>query len=260
MPEAVRPEELYREDVFIDLNSKPGNAYSAKDIEKLKAYDAFLLEQGMGEIYADILRIARGEKPYRTEKDLRDRETGKKLDGRADMRYTEDGVYEYDIFLDSDIEEDDGKKISTYVHERIHTLLPEESDESLIESLTGTALLYLSASDDEAGELARKGYRSYMERQALLGTDYIVASESPGYPISRFQESNSPSNSDRTDVAIEIAGDIGNKAEGLLSWLWKNTAGKFLKNYAGVDADINPGLSKYIADKARKMRQLDRNE
>ncbi|RLE12190.1 hypothetical protein DRJ04_06640 [Candidatus Aerophobetes bacterium] len=217
--------------------------------------EKLLLEKGMDEIYTDLWRISQGEKPYKTKHNLRDEKTGKKLDGYVDIKCGEDGsLREYEIFLDSEIEKDEGKRILTYVHEKIHTIFPEEENEEVIEYLTGKALEYLkSVNNKEVRDLAEKGYEAFLERQIMQYLNDFAQEHHQVMKdmIRRYQESQSRQN--RTEWALTIAGDVGNKIEEGLAWMFNNTIGAFLKNYAGVDLKASPGLSKYITDKIKEL-------
>jgi len=249
-------QELYSDDMPLSGINSGRIDFKASGNKNLLTYEKQLFESGIDKIYTDLLRISRGEKPYKTKDELRDEETGKKLDGYVEIRCGEDGsLREYEIFLDSEIERDEGKRILTYVHERIHTLFPKEENEGIIEYLTGKALeLLKSVSNKKVKNLAEKGYEAFLKRQII---QYLndLAQEHPQVikdMIRRYQESQHSEQS-KTKWALTIAGDVGNKIEKGFAWVFNNTVGAFLKNYAGVDLKASPGLSKYITDKIKEL-------
>ncbi len=132
----------------------------------MRPYEEILDNYIINNIYSDLKRIARGEKPYRTEDNLS--VDGMKLNGKAEIWF-EGPLRFYDITIDNDVEKMVSSLVHTYVHERIHPEYWFEDSDAAVEYLTGRALYRLMhADDEEVSALAKKGYESFISRQISL--------------------------------------------------------------------------------------------
>ncbi len=203
------------------------------------------------------------DKPYRTA-DLLSKYGSEKLpDGRYSRKEGEvtpkERVGEAEIIIDEMTEKNEDHAFYVWMHEKVHDMFPGLNSEKKVDETARDILKYLSvmAPEEDVRELA---YRGYMEARAALMNDYqandIETELDFGYPA-RFKEGAA---GDRASLAIEVAGDVGEKAEQLGAWGFTNSIRALFRNYAGIEVKPPTGLSKYLAGKAQELRQISRAE
>lgn len=205
--------------------------------------DSFRNESGVyySIVEDELMKLAKGEKPYKTRENLEYK--GEKLDAKIDIKYNEHRqVLDSQVTLDSEVEKDKGKMVQAYVHEITHrTFFPGDKEEG-VEFRTGQALEYLKdrAEDYKVRDLARKGYREWLQRQGIADGVHDTRVSNSEYVTRHQQGQSGGKNPDNyLDLGLRIVGDISNLVE-------SNTVIPLSRNYLGADLK---SLGRYITDR-----------
>ncbi len=226
-----------REELFSDgdLDSLYKNPDIASDIHVVNT----------GFLRKELKRLARGEAEYTVAENLRDK-ADKKLDGAVILRghvYPRQG----DVYIDSEIANDEYRKFYTYAHECVHKYMPQvkQEQDSVIDFWLDKYLKYLvNDKDSEVAVAARKTYKGLLDKQkerqkgfgSVLGGD---GSYTPDFRYNKGQSSGGYSDEDMVDRVMDAVFSIPKFIEG-------NVIRTFLSNY-GLDVEKKPGVSDFVA-------------